>query len=167
MVPTPLILRLRSRPSEIPDRQDVFVVAAGRVVDPGGHPERVNDPGMGTPSREPGDFWSVGHREGPLRRGAGAGGDRGRPAGVGVALLQAEIAELRQAPDLAERTDSLSQLLPGRYFYRRPPVVVHAGGHSGFTTAELMMCRARTIPSAVSERPFGPPTLRRRSPAPR
>lgn len=86
MVPTPLILRLRSRPSEIPDRQDVFVVAAGRVVDPGGHPERVDDPGMGTPSREPGDFWSVGHREGPLRRGAGAGGDRGRPAGVGVAL---------------------------------------------------------------------------------
>lgn len=64
MVPTPLILRLRSRPSEIPDRQDVFVVAAGRVVDPGGHPERVNDPGMGTPSREPGDFWSVGHRKG-------------------------------------------------------------------------------------------------------
>jgi hypothetical protein len=28
-----------------------------------------------------------GNREEPLRRGAGAGGDRGRPAGVGVALL--------------------------------------------------------------------------------
>jgi hypothetical protein len=54
MVPTPLILRLRSRPSEIPDRQDVFVVAAGRVVDPGGHPERVDDTGVGTSSREPG-----------------------------------------------------------------------------------------------------------------
>ena len=46
MVPTPLILRLRSRPSEIPDRQDVFVEAAGRVVNPGGHPERVDDRGM-------------------------------------------------------------------------------------------------------------------------
>jgi hypothetical protein len=66
----------------------------------------------------------------------------------------------------SERTDLLSQLLPGRYFYRRPPVVVHAGGHSGFTTAELMTCRARTIPSAVSERFFGPPTLRGPSPAP-
>src|SRR5258707_148469 len=56
MVPTPLILRLRSRPSEIPDRQDVFVVAGGRVVDTRGHPERVDDPGTGTPSREPDDF---------------------------------------------------------------------------------------------------------------
>src|ERR1700682_60170 len=56
--PDPPILRLRSRPSEIPDRQDVFVVAAGRVVDPGGHPERIDDHRMGTASQERGDFWS-------------------------------------------------------------------------------------------------------------
>jgi hypothetical protein len=154
MVPTPLILRLRSRPSEIPDRQDVFVVAAGRVVDPGGHPERVDDPGMGTPSREPGDSWSVGHREESLRRGAGAGGDLSGDCRTPTSTRSSRA----HRPTLTIASRSL--LLP------ETPVVVHAGGHSGCTTAELMTCRALAVPSDVSERPFGPPTLRGPSPAP-
>ena len=47
--------RMRRKTAGLPHRQDLRVLATRRLLDPGGHPERADHPGMGRPRGEPRD----------------------------------------------------------------------------------------------------------------